>query len=264
MCNPRKIVMHATEQLARAWQAELERTARVGGTTTGEARLSQPLAEMLAPPALRAFERAVGADAAWIQRDDAYYLVIPGGHAAFRPQTGELEMVVQLSEELVGTGTGRAVVSGTVTGEGAGSAQGSYYDDAWRGYSKERAEREADAAARQQARQEAEQRAAFLAEQARSEALGGLSPLGAQAETEALLAAQQDLERQRAERGAALRTQAESGLAGLREDTMRGVMRTVAAGLQQAVIEYAQQHGAIGLVVEEGEDVVEIQFELEA
>jgi hypothetical protein len=144
MCNPRRIVIHATEQMARAWQAELERTVRLNGTVTGEAHLGQSLASLLSPAALRGFERAVGIDPDWVLRQGAYYLEIPGGTASYHPETGELEFTVQLTEELVGTGTGTAVVSGTVSAEASGAAQSTYTRPGEWGRSKQQAREEAD------------------------------------------------------------------------------------------------------------------------
>ena len=264
MCNPRTILMRATEQLAQAWQAELERTARVSGSATGEARLVQQVGTLLAPAALRAFERAVGADEHWSWRDDAYYLDIPGGHASYRPASQELELVVELTEDLVGTGVGSAVLSGEVVGQATAEGVSRAYPWYTAGRGVTEARRDAQAQASSEARRRAETQALHLAESARADALADSSGLRATAENEAQLAAFQDLERQRAERSAELSADAREGLTRLREETMRGVFNTVAAGMQQALLEYAQEHGATDLVIEDSEGFVDIQFEMEA
>ena len=61
MCNPRRVTVTATPDIAEAWQREVCRTVQLAERVTGEARLRQALSSHLGSPALRALEARLAA-----------------------------------------------------------------------------------------------------------------------------------------------------------------------------------------------------------
>jgi len=151
MCNPRKITARATRQIAEAWRAAIQRTARASGSVTGRASITQRLGSMLAAPARRAFEQAVAADPRWLLEGDAYVLEVPGGQARYLPGSGELNISVELSAYVEAEGTAERVLEGTVERTFEADAEASYYDDGYGGRTRARAKREAEALAQKEA-----------------------------------------------------------------------------------------------------------------
>src|SRR5262249_57039713 len=56
MCNPRRVRITATRELAEAWQREVTRSVQLRGRVVGEARARQALGDALSTPVRVAFE----------------------------------------------------------------------------------------------------------------------------------------------------------------------------------------------------------------
>lgn len=264
MCNPRRIRLRATRTIAEEWRAEIVRTAAATGTATGEARLTQPLGDMLSPGLLRGFERAINADPAWDLVDDTYRCAVPGGHGTYHPDSGELEIIVQISSEVSAEGRGERVVTGTVEETVHAEVVRTYYTDGWQGSTKGEAQRAGQADANAEAARMARERADFVAQQARDRASDALAGSADDVQRAAALDAEQRLAAARAEATDRLNQQAATQIDEIHRQTLRVVMRTAAAGCQQVLLDYARRHGAQNIAVTDTDGVIEVQFEMEA
>ncbi|SDG78996.1 hypothetical protein SAMN05421505_10831 [Sinosporangium album] len=263
MCNPRRIRIRATRTIAERWSAEIRRTARVRGSVTGTARMSQPLASMLPDAPRRAFELVVARHPEWRQVGDCHLADVPGGRIAYWPDTGELEISVELSTEIEAEGEGVVTIGGEVREDATAEAEAFYYSDGYSGRTRSAARRQA----RQAAEAEADQRAAELAA-TRAAVAGELARAAGEGGEEAVEAARADaerrLDRQRARVADDLNRQAEEQLDDLHRRTLRVVFATVAEGYRAATIAYARANGAENIRESDEGGVIEIQFEMEA
>lgn len=262
MCNPRRVHCKATRKIAEAWKAEIRQAATARGDVTARTRLVQSVADLLPPGALLAFEQAMRASAEWVLTDGEYRRAVAGGYTAYRPDSQELEIVIQLSTAIEAVGTASLTETGEVTGKITAEGSGLYYTDNWRGHTRERALQAAQAEADMKADEMAQQRAAALKQQASEAAQYALS----QRSGEVAEQAKQNAERQLTERAivaqADLDAQASQQLELVEKETLKGIFQLVAAGYSAVLQAYALEHGE-NLEVSEEDGVIEIQFELE-
>lgn len=264
MCNPRKITVRATRQIAEAWRAAIQRTARLSGTATGRAELTQPLGSMLAGRARRAFEQAVVTDPRWQQRDGGYHLEVPGGEVRYLPDTGDLEISVELSAALEVEGSAEQVAEGTVEERVEASAEASYYTDGYAGLTRDRAQQEAQQLAAEEADRLAKQRASSARKKAQQRAASARQAGGAAVQREAETDAQSRLDAERQRRNAELTRDAEMQLDRVHQQSLRGVWQTVALGYQNALVAYAQANGGRQIDVTRHGGSIQVQFQMEA
>jgi hypothetical protein len=261
MCQPRQVTVRATAQLREAWQAEVARTARTTGVAVGEARLVHPLGTALGVPARRLFERGLARSERWQRVDGGYQMTVPGGHALYRTDTGELELVAALTADVEATATVTDEVAGVLAADFEAQATGRYYADGFGGRRRAVAEREA----REQAQADADAQAAAHRDRELGRARdAAVTARGAELEAEAAAAARRALAERTAERQAELGDRARQRVEGLLADIQREINQQVAYAYREAVLAYAREHGAQGLQVAEQDGVIEIEFELEA
>ena len=145
MCNPRRIRVRATRELAEAWAQEVRRQATRTGSAAGQARVSEPLADTVGGPTLAALTQVLARHAEWTEHPDGTFThQLDGGVITFDPATRELEITATVTAEVTVTeeaaATVEAQVSGTVEAEGVGT----YYDDGWGGLTEQTAQRDAE------------------------------------------------------------------------------------------------------------------------
>ena len=264
MCNSRKIVVRATRQIAEAWRAAIERTVRLSDTVSAEARIVQPLGSMLGTQARQAFQQAVGADSRWLSDDGGYRLIVPGGEACYRPDTGELEIRVQLSTSIEVVESASQEMTGVVEDTVETAAEGQYYTDGYAGRTRKRAEQEAEQLAEAEADRKAAERSAVARRRADQLAAAAEQKGAAAVQREAELAASTRLASERDQRQAELEREAADRLDRVQQSTLGGVFETVALGYQMALLAYAHQNGAFDVHVSHVGGSIEIQFEMEA
>jgi predicted nucleic acid-binding Zn-ribbon protein len=254
MCNPRRVTITATRDLAEAWRREVRRTAGLRRRVAGEARVRQPLRASLGEPALRALEAAFASDeAGWTAVDGGYRRDVEGGYALYSTDDQALEIVAVLEDEVAAEATIAEVLSGEVRGQEVAQAEATYYDDGWGGRTEEHARQDAERAAKlrldEAARVRVEQ-AAREAEAQRDEALR------ARAET----AARAELDRSAADRQAALARQAAAHVEAVGLRARQQFHIVLSAAYRNAILAYARRHGAEGISVREAGDTLEIEF----
>jgi hypothetical protein len=260
MCNPRRVRVQATRKIAEAWRAEIEQAATAHGDVSSEARLVQSITDLLPPPARLAFEQAMRISADWVWADGEYRRTVPGGHAAYRPDAGELEIVIRLSVAIEAVATAKLVETGEVTGEVTADASGTYYGTS--AATRESARIRAQAAADAKAEELAAQHKEALKQQAEEAARHALSQRSGEAAQEAKRTAERRLTLQAAELRPDLDQRASHQLEIVQSETLKGIFQLVAAGYSIALQAYAAEHGE-NLEVSEDDDVIHIQFEVE-
>ena len=130
MCNPRRITVTATRDLAEAWQREVSRTVALAEQVGGEARLRQPLADRLGIPARRALEARLAAGAAgWQVVADGYQYDVVGGYVLYRLDEQALEIVATLADVVQVEGRAATVIAGELRETLTASAEQTYYED---------------------------------------------------------------------------------------------------------------------------------------
>lgn len=262
MCNPRRVRVQATRKIAEAWRAEIEQAATARGDVSSEARLVQPITELLPPPARLAFEQAMRVSADWDWADGEYRRTVPGGHIAYRPDTGELEIVIRLEVAIEAVGTATLVATGEVTDEVRAEASSRYYTDGYGGRTRSSATKKAQAAVDAKVDELAEKRREALKFQAEEAARHELNQRTDEAAAEARSTAERQLTLQAAELRSDLDQRASQQLEAVQSETLKGIFQLVAAGYSSALQAYAAENGE-NLEVSEEDGVIQIQFEVE-
>jgi hypothetical protein len=262
MCNPRRVRVKATRTIAEAWRTEIHEAATARGDVNAEARLTQNIGDLLPARARQTFEKAMSESAEWTYSAGEYTQVVPGGTVTYRPDTGELEIAVQLSEAIEATGVATLVAEGTVEDQVVAEGVGTYYDDRWRGHTKELAEAEAKAEADKAAEEQARTRTEALKHRAEDAARHALASRRDDAMAEARRTAEQQLTTQARDRQASLDIEASEQLDKVRTQSLKGVFHLVASGYAAALQDYAAEYGE-NLEVSEEDGVISIQFEME-
>jgi hypothetical protein len=254
MCNPRRVEVTATRQVAEAWDLEVRRAAAQSATVTGEARILQPLDASVGAPALAALERALERGfPGWARVPGGFRREVQGGYVLYSPDDQSLAIAATRSDLVHGHGEAEARLTGSVTGEVGARGEGRYYDDGHAGLTEERARREALGAA--EARIEAEVQARIEgarreAEQAVAEALRG----------DADRAAQADLRARADARRAALGREAEGHLAAVGVQARRAFHELLSVAYRDALLALARSRGARDIQCTEQGDCIEIDF----
>ncbi|MPY58423.1 molecular chaperone DnaJ [Streptomyces spongiae] len=256
MCNPRRVRVRATRELAHAWEQEIRRRVTRTGEAQGEARIREPLGESVGAPALAALPAVLARTPGWEQDEDGLFRHdLHGGSVVYDPATRELEISARVTATVTASGEAatsvRAEVHDTVEAEG----EGMYYDDNWGGRTEEDATRDAHedlerafAAARGRRMDEERRRA----EDREGEALDQQ----AAARADRAYAAAADA------RTAELRAAAEDSLFAVGVEGRNLFHRALAEAYRDALLAYARQRGAERLNVSETDGVLEIEFDL--
>lgn len=259
MCNPRRVEITATRQVAEAWQREVERVAEHAMTITGEARVRHALDASVAAPALAALEAALEAGMPGWQRtgddgdDSGYRCDVNGGYVIYLPETRTLEIVAVVEGEVRGRGSARSRLEGRVEAAVEGSGESIYYDDGYGGRTQDVAE--------QEARQEADlgvarQVAARLDEAARTAEEAADAELRARAEE----AARANLQARAAAHRPALDAHAAEHLQTVGARGRQAFHRLLAVAYRDALLALARARGAQDIHCSDSGEVLEIEF----
>jgi hypothetical protein len=257
MCNPRRIRIRATREIADAWDQEVRRQVTRSGSAVGEVRVREPLESSLGGPTLTALAAVLGRTEGW-QQDEAgvFRHEVSGGYIAFDPGSRELEIVARQSAEVTSVAeaatTVRAEVSGTVEAEGVGT----YYDDGWGGRTRATAERDAQRRLDQSLSAAARARRDQARRDADREAGEGLTEQAGREADTALAAAT-------AARTEELRAQAAATFASVGIEGRNLLHSALAEAYRDAILAYARARRADNVQCREDGGVVEIEFEMQ-
>lgn len=254
MCNPRRIRVRATRELAVAWEQEIRRSVVRSGEATGAARVCESLRGSVGAPTLAALPGVFARTPGWEETEDAFRFSFDGGYVLYRPAEAELEIVATVSAEIQAVGEAAQTVRGEVTGTIEAEGTGMYYDDEWGGTNPETARRQAEIAAEEALNQEAEQRVRAARGDARA---------GDEAEQAAAARADEALAAAARAREPELRERAAARLAAVGVMARNHFHQVLADAYRDAVLAYARSRGAEFIRCSETDGVLEIDFELQ-
>jgi hypothetical protein len=256
MCNPRRVTISASRDLAEAWQREVARTVRVEADVVGEARIVQRLGDTLGGPALAALERALAAgDPDWQAVESGYRHDVAGGYVVYRPDDQSLEIVAVRSDRVEGAGSASEILHGEVRATITAEAEGHYYDDGWGGHTAARAEETARQAAQARLDEEARGRLEEASLQAEAGVQGAV-------EAQAAERARQALEETSRQRREALEGQAREHLETVGLRARQAFHSMLGRAYRDAILAYARRHGAEVVADRQAGGVIEIELNL--
>lgn len=257
MCNPRRIRVRATQELAEAWEQEVWRQAIRRGRASGEARVREPLAGSVGGPTLAALTAVLSRLDGWEETEDGVFRHdLDGGQISFDPQTRELEIMATVTAEVSVTAEAATVVTAEVADTVEAEGEGVYYDDGWGGITEQDAQRTAEQNLGQSL-QEAMQARRDSARQEADAAAGGEveRQAGDRAEAAFTAAAQA--------RAAELRREATERLISVGVQGRALFHEALADAYRDAIVAFARSRRARNLQHSERDGVLDIEFELE-
>jgi len=125
MCNPRRIRVRATRELAETWAHEVRRQVTRTGQVGGQAQVTESLAGTIGGPTIGALTNVLAQLDGWTEFPDGTFRhELDGGEISFDPATLELVITATVSAEVSVTEAAaqlvEAQVSGPVEAEGEG------------------------------------------------------------------------------------------------------------------------------------------------
>ena len=257
MCNPRRVRVRATRQLAQAWEEEVRRQVTRTADLVAEARIREPLAADIGAPTLSALASVLDRTPGWDWNGEAFVHQIEGGEISFDPVTRELQIVARLAEQVEATAEAAHRVGGTIDETVEADGQGTYYDDGWGNLTEETARAEAERNA-QSAIDAAVDDLVAQRRAGANEEQGATVEAEAAAQAERVLAERSAARRLELQREAARRLEA-IGIRG--RNLFHGVL---AEAYRDAILAFAEARGADGIRCSQADGVLEIEFEMTA
>jgi hypothetical protein len=257
MCNPRRVRVRATRELAEAWAQEVRRQVTRTGRAAGEARVRESLADSVGGPTLAALTDVLARIGGWTELPDGTFTHdLDGGVLIFDPATRELEITAMVSAEVSVTGEASTTVDAQVSGTIEAEGEGVYYDDGWGGYTAETAQQDAErnlSAAMDEALRRRREHASREADAVAGDAVQREAAARAEMAFAAATAAREDeLRRTAVDRLMAVGVQG------------RALFHTaLAEAYRDAILAYARSRRASNLHHSEQDGVLDIEFELE-
>ncbi len=256
MCNPRRVRVRATRELAVAWEQEVRRQVTRRGRATGQARVREGLSATVGAPTLTALTMVLARVEGWERDGETFRHALDGGYVAYYPATRELEIVAEVSDEVEGSGVASTVVRGQIDQRLEAEGEGHYYDDYWGGVT----EAGARAAAGRAADVVLDAQAEALRRRAREQAD---ETEGAAVEAEAAARAELALAETAAARSEVLRRRAEARLAAVGVQGRNLFHQALAGAYREAILAYARARRAESVVCREDGGVLDIEFEIQ-
>jgi hypothetical protein len=256
MCNPRRIRIRATAQLAEAWDQEVRRQVTLHGAAVGRAAMTESLSASLGIPVLSALDRVLDRLDGWQAHDDGYRYDVDGGYVYYHADTGDLEIVAEQRADVRAEGEASTMVRGAVEETLEAVGVGTYFDDGWGGHTEDTARRDAQVNADTELNRA---RAARLA-RARADAEGGASDA---VQAQAQRNAQASLAGVTAATEAELEQLASQQLASVGALARAVFQQALALAYRDAILAYARSRQAEGVRLSSSDGVLDIEFEME-
>lgn len=257
MCNPRRIRVRATRELAEAWEQEVRRQATRSGSVSGEARVRESLADSVGGPTLAALTDVISQAEGWVQTPEgAFRHELDGGHIVFDPGSRELEIVAAVSGDVSVTAEASATFTTELSGTVDVQGEGVYYDDGWGGRTRESARREAERNRDLAMERELRERRSRAERDAETSA-------GASVERRAAERAEAAFGTAATARAEELRREAERRLLAVGVEGRALFNAALADAYRDAFLAYARRRGASNVSQSEHDGVLDIEFELE-
>lgn len=257
MCNPRRIRVRATRELAEAWEQEVRRQVTRTGRAAGQAQVTESLADTVGGPTIAALANVLSRLDGWSEFPDGTFRhELDGGVISFDPSTLELAITATVAAEVSVTEVAAQSVEAQLSGGVEAEGEGVYYDDGWGGYTEETAQRDAEDNLTR-AMEDAVRRRREQAAQQADAAAGDAVELEARARADAAFAAAS------AAREAELRRAASERLLAVGAAGRALFNAALAEAYRDAILAYARSRRASNLHHIERDGVLDIEFELE-
>ncbi len=254
MCNPRRVEVTATRQVAQAWEREVRRTAARSASITGEARIRQALDASVGAPALHALERVLEQGMpGWIAHEDGYRHDVEGGYVLYSPDDRVLQIVATASGIADGRGEAVERVEGHFEGEVRATGDARYYDDGYAGRTEAWGREQARLAAEAQLAAAARARLQEVAEAAEAERAGTV-------QSEAERAAAADLARRSEELRATLEAAAAARVSAVGVRARQAFHRLLARAYKDVLLALARRRGAEVVTCDDSGDFLDIEL----
>ncbi len=258
MCNPRRIRVTATRQVNQAWEHEVTRAVQLQGLVSGQARALQQLGPTVGVPALQAMQQLLSEGVpGWERSAAGYRHDVEGGHVVYDPAAQTIEIVAECEASVTATGAHTEALSGLLRTEASQTADGQFYDDGWRGLTREVGEKKAQEDAERKLDKEQQRLLREATEDAEQQAAGNVEAIARQEAEERLAQAE-------AERREQLAADARASLRQVGMRARQAFHQLLARGYQDAILEYAQAHGAIITCNDDQGDTIDIEFRMSA
>lgn len=255
MCNPRRVRVRATRQLAESWEQEVRRQVVLRGRAVGQARVREPLGASVGGPTLATLTGVLARADGWDRDGDTFRYTLDGGYVVYHPATRELEIVAEAGAEVEASADASTVVRGQVTDTVETEGEGRYYDDNFGGVTETDARRAAERAAARAA----DARAAELLAAARR---GAEETEAARVEAAAAARGEEALAAATAARVDELNRAAASRLVAVGIQGRNAFHQALAGAYREAILAYARSRRAEGVTWTESDGVLDIEFEL--
>jgi FtsH ternary system-associated peptide len=257
MCNPRRIRVRATRELAEAWEQEVRRQVTRTGRAAGQAQITESLAGTVGGPTIAALTNVLSRLDGWTEfPDGTFRRELDGGMVSFDPGALELVITATVTAEVSVTEEAAETVEARLSGPVEAEGEGVYYDDEWGGHTEETAQRDAQNNLTR-AMEDAVRRRREDAAQEADAAAGDAVEREARARAEAAFAAAS------AAREAELRRAASERLLAIGAAGRALFNAALAEAYRDAILAYARSRRASNLHHSERDGVLDIEFELE-
>jgi hypothetical protein len=256
MCNPRRVRVTATREIAKAWQQEVRRQAHRTGRAHGDVRIREPLGATVGGPTLAALATVLANSPGWEREGDAYRHELDGGYVRYDPITRELEITatatVEVTVDVEESTTAAVELTDNVSAEGVGI----YYTDGW-GRTTEQTAR-VDAGRKAAAKLDAAEEYRIKKEEHEIDQREGVKVQAkADANAEAALDPAIAAESER------LRNEASARLVTIGIEGRNLFYQALGTAYRDAIMAYARSRGADRLRCVEDSGVINIEFELD-
>lgn len=257
MCNPRRVRVRATRELAEAWEQEVRRQVVRQGRTVGEARVREPMEDSIGGPTLAALTAVLDRLDGWEEGPDGiFWHELDGGQISFDPATRELEIVATAAADITVTGEASTVVTTSVTDTVEAEGVGVYYDDNWGGITEDDARRAAQTDLGRALDEQLQARRDTARDAADTEAGTDVERLAVQRADSAFADAAEA-------RAAELRREATDRLIAVGAQGRALFHTALAEAYRDAILAFARSRGARNLRHSQAGGTLDIEFELE-
>jgi hypothetical protein len=257
MCNPRRIRVRATRELAEAWDQQVRRQVTRRGSAIGEVRVREPLESSVGGPTLTALTAVLGRAEGWEQAEDGSFRhELTGGYIAFYPDSRELEIVARESAEVTAIGEAVATVRAELSDTLEAEQVGRYYTDGYRGLTRDAVERTTREGLERSLSAAAERRRAEVRDATDREADEAVRQQAEREADSALAAAA-------AARSDELRARAAVSLAAVGIEGRNLFHQALAEAYRDAILAYARARHADNIRCSDNGGVLEIEFEMQ-
>lgn len=254
MCNPRRVEVIATRDIAEAWEAEVSRSVSLSAEVTGEARICEPLSSTLASPVMNALENLLeNGTEGWQEIEQGYRHDVEGGYVVYNIEATTLEIVAALQDHVKAEASATEIYNGMHRETLTTKQEGKFYDDGWGGRTESVAKAEAEKSAQQALDKQAQSRMQAIRQQAEQQHADTVRAKAEEKTQAELIQKSQQVENVLAE-------QARENLDTVGLRCRQAFNTLLGVAYRDVIMAYARRNGAEDISCQDNDDVIEIEF----